>query len=224
MPRESKQDKQQRAKRITDTLHRLYPDAECTLDHENPFQLLVATILSAQCTDERVNKETPALFEKFPAPADFAQADREEIEKAIRSTGFYRNKARSIQQASRDLVDNHDGKVPDSMDELVDLAGVGRKTANVILGVAFDKAVGVVVDTHVGRLSRRLRLTAKTQKNAVKIEKDLMEVIEQKDWIFISHALIQHGRRVCTSHKPDCDECDLSDLCPSAFTFEHNRK
>ncbi|MCG3181619.1 MAG: Endonuclease III [Phycisphaerae bacterium] len=224
MPRESKSQLKARAARIVRSLHRLYPDAECSLDHVNPLQLLVATILSAQCTDERVNKVTPSLFARFPDAKAFADADIADLEEAVRSTGFYRNKARSIQNACRDIVSRHGSQVPRTMEELTRLAGVGRKTANVILGVAFGDAVGVVVDTHVGRLARRMALTGKDQQDPEKVERNLMDVVARKEWIFLAHALIQHGRRVCDARKPDCNACSLSDLCPSAFTFEHNKK
>lgn len=223
MPRESKANRKSRAGRILAELHRLYPDADCSLDHRGPLQLLVATILSAQCTDERVNKVTPGLFKQFPDAEAFAEADLPAIEKAIKSTGFYRNKAKSIRAACRDIVEKHGGRVPDTLEELTELAGVGRKTANVVLGVAYGKAVGVVVDTHVGRLSQRMKLTA--HKDPVKIEKDLMECIEQTEWIFVSHAMILHGRQVCSARKPDCSACTLADkdLCPAAYSFPHNK-
>jgi endonuclease-3 len=189
-----------------------YGDAECALHHKNAFQLLVATILSAQCTDERVNMVTPALFKQFPTPAAFAAAPIEAIEKAIQSTGFFRNKAKSIKACSQALVDNHKGQVPRTLEEMVRLAGVGRKTANVVLGVAFGLPTGVVVDTHVGRLSRRLGLTAND--DPVKVEADLMALLPQDEWIAFSHRLIHHGRQICQARKPKCDACHLNPLCP----------
>ncbi len=198
--------------KILTTLRRAYPDCECALEHETPLQLLISTILSAQCTDERVNMVTPALFAKYRTAADFANAPIADLEKMIHSTGFFRNKARSIQACCRAIVDNHGGKVPDSMDALVQLAGIGRKTASVVLGVAYGKAEGVVVDTHVSRLSQRLGLS--TQTNAEKIERDLMAIVPQKNWIEFSHLLIWHGRRRCDARKPDCENCELRKVCP----------
>ncbi len=192
-----------------------YPDAHCELDHRNAFELLVATILSAQCTDERVNMVTPVLFARFPTPEALAEADREEIETIIRSTGFYRNKAKSIQEAARRIVAAYDGQVPDEMDALLTLPGVARKTGNVVLGVAYGKGVGVVVDTHVKRLAARLGLS--TQEEPEKIERDLMALVPQSDWIDISHLLIFHGRRCCHARKPNCPGCSLRALCPSAL-------
>jgi len=201
-----------RAAQITAELAKEYPDAECALHHKNAFHLLVATILSAQCTDERVNMVTPDLFKKYPTPAAFVAAPIEAIEKAIQSTGFFRNKAKSIKAASQALVEKHGGKVPQELDAMVELAGVGRKTANVVLGVAYGKATGVVVDTHVGRLSRRLGLTKND--DPVKVEADLMAILPQSEWIDFSHRLIHHGRRICQARKPQCDACVLDDLCP----------
>lgn len=191
-----------------------HPDACCELDHENPLQLLVATILSAQCTDERVNKVTPALFERYPTAVDFAGADRTELEEMVRSTGFYRNKAGNIQEACSRIVQTYGGEVPKTMDDLLTLKGVARKTGNVVLGVAYGIADGVVVDTHVKRLSNRLGLTTRTTPE--KIEEDLMALVPQADWIDLSHLLIFHGRRVCSARKPDCAHCTLRSLCPSA--------
>lgn len=205
------------AERVPALIRRLrdaHPDAHCALLHENPFQLLVATILSAQCTDERVNQVTPALFARFPTPQAMAAADREELEELIRSTGFFRNKAKNIQGASAKICQEFGGEVPRKMDELTSLPGVARKTANVVRGVAFGLADGVVVDTHVKRLSQRLGLTQ--EKTPEKIERDLMAVIPPEEWIDISHLLIFHGRRVCKARKPDCPHCSLADLCPSA--------
>lgn len=195
-------------------LHEAYPDAECALHHRNAFELLVATILSAQCTDERVNKVTPALFARFPTPEAMAAADREELESLIRSTGFYHNKAKNIQGAAQRIVSAYGGVVPQTMDELLTLPGVARKTANVVLGVIFKIADGVVVDTHVKRLSNRLGLT--TQSDPEKIERDLQTITPQAEWINLSHLLIFHGRNVCDARKPNCVACTLSDLCPSA--------
>jgi endonuclease-3 len=201
-----------RSSAIVAQLAKDYGDAECALHHKNAFQLLVATILSAQCTDERVNMVTPALFKQFPTPAAFAEAPIEQIEKAIQSTGFFRNKAKSIKACSQALVDKHKGQVPRTLEEMVELAGVGRKTANVVLGVAFGLPTGVVVDTHVGRLSRRLGLTAND--DPVKVEGDLMALLPQDEWIAFSHRLIHHGRQICQARKPKCDACHLNPLCP----------
>lgn len=207
-----------RARRILTRLRKLYPKAGCALHHREPLELLVATILSAQCTDETVNKVTPVLFARFPTAAALAGAPLETIEEIIHSTGFFRQKAKSIQGSCRAIVEKFGGEVPDSMDELLTLPGVARKTANVVLGTAFGRNDGVVVDTHVGRLATRLGLTwsSKNGKDAVKIERDLMEVIPRKDWTFGSHALIWHGRRVCAARKPSCEACSLAKDCPSA--------
>jgi endonuclease-3 len=195
-------------------LHAAYPDAACALDHRNALELLVATILSAQCTDERVNKVTPALFARFPDAQALAEADRTELEEMIHSTGFYRNKAKNIQEACRRLVTVYDGQVPANMADLLTLPGVARKTANVVLGTSYRIADGVVVDTHVKRLSERLGLT--TQSDPEKIERDLMALAPQDEWIDLSHLLIFHGRRVCDARKPKCSACVIADLCPSA--------
>jgi endonuclease-3 len=202
-----------RVRTILEKLSAAYPEAECALLHKNPFQLLIATILSAQCTDERVNMVTPGLFERYPDPPSFAHANPAEIEKEIRSTGFFRNKTKSIIGASRKIVEEFDGKVPKTMDELLTLPGVARKTANVVLGSAFGIAAGVVVDTHVLRLSRRLDLTK--HDDPKKIERDLMQAIPQDRWILFSHQLIWHGRRVCQARKPRCMDCNLEPLCYS---------
>lgn len=205
------------SERVPEIIRRLqeaHPDARCALDHANPLQLLVATILSAQCTDERVNKVTPSLFERYPDAADFAEADRTELEGLVRSTGFFRRKAEHIQEACRLIAHQHDGQVPAEMEALLALPGVARKTANVVLGVAFDLADGIVVDTHVKRLAQRLGLSAKT--NPDKIEQDLMKLIPRDMWIDISHLLIFHGRRVCSARNPDCRHCTLNQLCPAA--------
>jgi endonuclease-3 len=201
-----------RTAKIVALLAKEYADAECALHHKSPFELLVATILSAQCTDERVNMVTPALFKKYPTPAAFAVAPIEDIEKAIQSTGFFRNKAKSIKAASQALVEKHNGKVPQTLEEMIQLAGVGRKTANVVLGVAYKIPTGVVVDTHVGRLSRRLGLTH--NEDPVKVESDLVELLPKREWIDFSHRLIHHGRRICQARKPKCDACILEKLCP----------
>ncbi|MEZ4703863.1 MAG: endonuclease III [Bdellovibrionota bacterium] len=201
-------------KKILKELDRLYPDAYCALTHDNPYQLLIATILSAQCTDERVNKVTPELFKKYPDAHSMSKATLPSIEKIIRSTGFFRSKAKSIKQSSMDIVEKYNGKVPQSMEELTTLRGVGRKTANVVMGNAFGKNMGVVVDTHVGRLSRRLGFT--THKDPVKVEKDLMELVPKKDWTKISHQFIFHGRQVCKAINPRCGECTMAAFCPNA--------
>jgi endonuclease-3 len=196
-------------------LKKAYPDAHTELDFTTPWQLLVATILSAQSTDRTVNLVTPGLFARYPTPADLAVANPEEVETIIKSTGFFRNKTKSIIGAAKGVTDGHAGAVPSTMDELVGLPGVGRKTANVVLGNAFDKNEGIVVDTHVTRLSKRLGLTANT--DAVKIEQDLMPAVPRRDWTIFSHLLIFHGRRVCFARKPNCAGCVLADICPSAF-------
>jgi endonuclease-3 len=201
-----------RATQAVRALKQEYPDAECALVHRTPFELLVATILSAQCTDERVNIVTKELFKKYPRPQDFAAAPQSAIEKAIQSTGFFRNKAKSIKSCAAALVDEHDGEVPQELDQLVRLAGVGRKTANVVLGVAYGKATGVVVDTHVGRLSRRLALTE--HDDPVKVEADLMGLLPKKEWIDFSHRMIAHGRRICTARRPKCEQCVMNTFCP----------
>jgi endonuclease-3 len=201
---------------ILSALKAEFPAPRCALDHETPLQLLVATILSAQCTDERVNRVTPALFAKYPDAEAFAGADPSDLEERIRSTGFFRNKTKSILGATRLLVDKHGGIVPHTMEELLELPGVARKTANVVLGVAFNTAVGVVVDTHVSRISRLLHLTRQT--DAVKIERDLMEVLPRKEWIAFSHRLILHGRKTCIARRPRCAVCRLAPWCPSRST------
>lgn len=204
--------KRKLAAKIITKLRQTYPDVRCELDHQTPLQLLVATILSAQCTDARVNQVTPALFAKYRTAADFAAAPPGELEDLIKSTGFFRNKAKSIRACCRAIAEHHAGRVPDTMADLVQLAGCGRKTASVVLGVAYGKAEGIVVDTHVTRLSQRLGLTR--QQTAEKIEQDLMAIIPHKDWIDLSHLLIWHGRRRCDARKPDCDNCELLKLCP----------
>jgi endonuclease-3 len=201
-----------RARRLYRGLEKLYPDAHCELDYENPYQLLIATILSAQCTDVRVNMVTPALFKRFPSPADLGTADPVEVEELIRSTGFFRNKTKSLISASRDIANTHKNQVPDSMEELLKLQGVARKTANVVLGNAYQKNEGVVVDTHVARLTTRMGLTK--EKTPEKIEKDLVALFPRKNWCLLSHLLIFHGRRICDARKPKCDDCALRKNCP----------
>jgi endonuclease-3 len=212
MPRESTVAKKERAKKICAALRRTYPDAHCELNFSNPLQLLVATILSAQCTDKRVNLVTAELFKTYRSAKDFAEAPLGEIEEAIRSTGFFRNKAKNIKACCAVLVEKFGGEVPRTMGELHALAGVGRKTANVVLGNAFGINVGVVVDTHVTRLCNRLGLTKQT--DAVKLEQELMQLVPQKDWTLFSHWLIWHGRRRCVARKPDCANCEIKKLCP----------
>jgi endonuclease-3 len=205
---------QARARVILARLKAEYPDAHCELDHRNAFELLVATILSAQCTDARVNLVTPALFRRYPDAATLAHAEPAQVEAMIRSTGFFRNKTKSLLGMARAVVERHGGQVPRSMEELRVLPGVGRKTANVILGNAFGINEGVTVDTHVTRLSRLLRLTRHA--DAEKIERDLMALFPREDWALLSHLLIFHGRRVCIARRPRCDACVLSDICPSS--------
>jgi endonuclease III len=191
-----------------------YPDARTELDYETPLQLAIATILSAQCTDKRVNMVTPLLFQTFPTAASLADAPPEKLEEIIKSTGFFRNKTKSLIGLGKALVERHNGEIPDSMEELVKLPGIGRKTANVILGNAFGKNEGIVVDTHVARLSHRLGLTRET--DPINIEEDLMPLIPRKDWALLSHLLIFHGRRVCEARRPKCEICVLNDICPSS--------
>jgi endonuclease III len=217
MARESNAARAARATKILAKLKRAYPDAHCELDFRNAYQLLVATILSAQCTDVRVNMVTPELFRRWPDAAALAQARPEELQEVIRSTGFYRNKTKSLLGMARALVAEHHGKVPRTMEELRPLPGVGRKTANVVLGNAWGVNEGITVDTHVLRLARLLRLSAAT--TADKVEQDLMRLIPREDWTLVSHLLIWHGRRVCIANRPKCDACVLAGLCPSAFTI-----
>lgn len=191
---------------------RYYPDAHCALNHTNPFELLVATVLSAQCTDERVNMVTPALFKKYPTPQKMAKAPIEDLEALIRSTGFYKNKAKNLKAAATKLVENYKGKIPQDLESLVQLPGVGRKTANVVLGNAFNIASGIVVDTHVTRLSNRLGWV-KTE-NAVVIERQLCDKVPQEEWVMLSHYLIAHGRAICKARKPACSHCFLEETCP----------
>ena len=204
----------ERARAVLATLRKAFPHPVVALEHQTPFQLLIATILSAQCTDERVNMVTRGLFVKYKTPADLARASQEELEQEIRSTGFFRMKARNIIACSKELVERHGGEVPASMETLVQLAGVGRKTANVVLGQAFGIASGIVVDTHVHRLSRLLGLT--TADTPEEIEKDLMELFPQKQWIDVGMLLILHGRKTCKARAPDCPACRVNGLCPSA--------
>lgn len=212
MARESLSAKSERTRQIIAGLQRAYPDAHCELNFSNPLELLVATILSAQCTDKRVNLVTANLFKTYRSAADYAQADRAELERAIQTAGFFRNKAKNIQECCQALVAEHRGEVPRSMEQLVGLAGVGRKTANVVLGNAFGINSGVVVDTHVARLSLRLGLTR--QRDPVKIEPELAALVPREQWTLFSHWLIWHGRRRCSARKPDCSGCELHALCP----------
>jgi len=214
MPRETTEAKTKRVKRIISGLRRTYPDAHCELNYTNPLELLIATILSAQCTDKRVNLVTAELFKKYRTAADYAHARAMELEEAIKTTGFYRNKTKSIQSCCRALVERHGGEVPRTMDELVRLGGVGRKTANVVLGNAFGINEGIVVDTHVARLAQRLGLTR--QKNPEKIELELKKTAPRGQWTVFSHWLIWHGRRRCYARNPDCPNCEIQNLCPSA--------
>lgn len=204
----------ERAAELVRRLPRIYPDAHCELNFSNPLELLVATILSAQCTDRRVNMVTPALFRRCPDAAAYASIPQAELEALVRTTGFFRNKATSIRGAAARIADRHGGQVPRTMEELVALPGVGRKTANVVLGNAFEINEGVVVDTHVGRLSRRLGLTKQT--DPAKIESELGRLFPRNTWTELSHWLIFHGRRRCVARKPDCPGCELRDICPSA--------
>jgi endonuclease-3 len=212
MPRETSQAKTTRLKKIIAALDRAYPGAHCELNHADPLQLLIATILSAQCTDKRVNLVTAELFKKYRSASDYANAPLVELEQAIKTTGFFRNKAKNIRACCRKLVERHGGEVPRTMDELTQLDGVGRKTANVVLGNAFGINAGVVVDTHVARLSCRLGLTR--QETPEKIERDLMSLVPPKQWALFSHWLIWHGRRRCAARKPDCANCEILKLCP----------
>ena len=213
--RETKSQKKERTEQIIKLLKRAHPDAHCALNHSNAFELLVATILSAQCTDERVNIVTADLFRKYRKPEDYLKVRETELQQDIRTTGFFRNKTRNIQGACKVLIEEFHGEVPRTMEELLRLPGVARKTANVVLGVAYGIAVGIVVDTHVTRLSNRLGLTK--QKDAVKIENDLIELVPKNDWIIFSHLLIFHGRRICKARRPLCEECPVETLCPSSI-------
>lgn len=212
---ESLADRTKRCARIIQAIEKAYPDARCSLNFTNPLELLVATILSAQCTDVRVNLVTPELFRKYPTAAALAAASQEAIEQAIRTTGFFRNKAKSLRLAAAKIVSDFGGKVPSTMDELLTLGGVARKTANVVLGNAFGKSEGVVVDTHVTRVAGRLKLTANTV--PPKIELDLMKIVPKTKWTLFAHLMIFHGRAVCTARNPNCEGCPINKLCPSAF-------
>jgi endonuclease III len=214
MPRETANARVARTRKILAGLQAAYPDAHCELNFGNSLQLLIATMLSAQCTDKQVNLVTADLFKKYRRAKDFADADLAELEQAVKTTGFFRNKAKNIQACCRALMETHDGKVPRTMAELTALDGVGRKTANVVLGNAFSINVGIVVDTHVTRLASRLGLTQ--QSDAVKIEQDLMTLVPREQWTLFSHWLIWHGRRRCGARKPDCAGCEIAKLCPSA--------
>ncbi|MEE9294714.1 MAG: endonuclease III [Phycisphaerae bacterium] len=220
--RETVDQRKARGGKILRVLKRLYPQADCALRHKSVLELMVSTVLSAQSTDEIVNKVTPALFRRYRTAADFAAADRAELEEIIHATGFFRQKAKNIQRACIILVERHGGQVPGTLEELVQLPGVARKTANVILGSWFKKNAGVVVDTHVGRLSERMGLTwrGRNSKDAVKIERDLMEIVPRRSWTYFGHAMIRHGRGVCTARKPACDRCKIANYCPSAGRFE----
>ena len=204
-----------RTRDIIRRLKRAYPDAKCSLNHTSPFELLVATILSAQCTDERVNIVTADLFRKYRGPQDYLNVSPRELEKDIQSTGFFRNKTKSIQGTSKMLLEEYGGGVPQSMDQLLELPGVARKTANVVLGNAFDIKSGVVVDTHVTRLSHRLGLSQ--EKDPTKIERDLAELVPKRDWVIFPHLMIAHGRKICRARNPLCDQCPVERLCPSSF-------
>jgi len=208
----AKTDAQRYAAKIAQILAKQYPEAVCSLDFRSPLELLVATILSAQCTDVRVNLVTKALFQKYTSAADYARAKLPELERDIQSTGFFRNKAKSIKNCCQTLLDRYDGQVPREMEKLVELPGVGRKTANVVLGTAYGIAVGVVVDTHVGRISRRLGLSS--EKDPEKVERDLMSSFAEKEWIALSHRMILLGRGFCTARSPNCAECPLRAICP----------
>jgi endonuclease-3 len=212
MPRETQEAKAARTRQIIAGLRKAYPDAHCELNFHTPLELLIATILSAQCTDKRVNIVTADLFKKYPTAADYAKAPPEALEAAIKTTGFFRNKARSIQSCCRSLVEKHGGEVPRTMEALVELGGVGRKTANVVLGNAFGLNEGVVVDTHVGRLALRLGLTKETA--AEKVEQELAKLVPREQWTMFSHWLIWHGRRRCAARKPDCAQCEIATWCP----------
>lgn len=215
MPRESKADRAKRAAKILHALKKEYPDAQTALNFSNPLELLVATILSAQCTDVKVNEVTPELFARYRTPEDYASAGGE-LEQMIRPTGFYRNKAKNIRKAARTIADEHGGEVPRTMEELTALPGVARKTANIVLGSAYGRNEGMAVDRHVQRVSGRLKLTRHKNNQGDRIEKDLCALVPRKEWTFLSHALVLHGRRYCTARKPNCDECPLAKLCPSA--------
>lgn len=207
---------------LLERLEALHPDAHCELDYRNPLELLIATILSAQCTDERVNQVTRKLFQKYRGPADYLAVPEEELQEDIRQTGFFRNKARSIRGACQRILEVYGGEVPDTMEELLTLPGVARKTANVVLSNAFGKAEGIAVDTHVGRLAQLMGITAQTDPN--KIERDLLAYFPPEKWGLINHLLIFHGRRVCNARQPQCEICPLNDVCPSAFAWQEARE
>ena len=209
------------AAKVADHLRKDYPDVTCALENETPFELLIATILSAQCTDVRVNMVTPELFRRWPDAAAMATAPPTALEKVIQSTGFFRNKAKNIKAASQGLVETHGGEVPQDLDALVALPGVGRKTANVVLGTAYGMATGVVVDTHVTRLSKRLGLTTHT--DATKIEQDLMQLLPESEWVDFAHRMIHHGRAICIARKPKCSECSMNSICPKVGVTDTNK-
>ena len=210
--------RRQRVRAILPILKKTYPQAKCSLNYSNPLELLVATILSAQCTDDRVNIVTKDLFKRYRSAKDYASAKPEELERDIQTTGFFRNKAKSLRGMGAALAEEHGGKVPQTMEELTHLPGVGRKTANVVLGNAFDKNIGVVVDTHVTRVSNRLGLTSHAV-DAVKIEQDLIQIVPQEEWTLWSHLLIHHGRQICQARKPKCDNCPILEYCPAGKKF-----
>ncbi len=216
-------DNRERAHEVIKRLETEYSDVEGTeLSHHNPLELLVATVLSAQATDQQINKITKELFKKYRTAADYVNVPREELEQDIRSSGFYRRKAEAIQSLAKTIVEEHNGNVPDTMEELVKLKGVARKTANIVLAGSFGKIEGIAVDTHVHRLSNLLGFSE--EKNPVKVEQDLMQLFPREKWWAVNYMLITHGRRVCNAKKPDCENCVLTDLCPSAYSFKHNKK
>jgi len=217
MATESKANRVKRTAAIIAALKKRHPDAHCALHYGNPLELLVATILSAQCTDERVNIVTRELFGKYKTAGDYAKVSQETLQEQIRTAGFYRNKAKSIRESAARIVEQFDGKVPDAMEDLLSLPGVARKTANVVLGNAFGKNEGIVVDTHVIRLAGRLRLTRRKNNQGDHIETELIELVPRTEWTLFAHLLIFHGRQICTARKPDCPGCPLNRLCPSAF-------
>jgi len=221
MPRETLTIRKTRASEVVALLKKNYPNSKCSLSFKTIHQLMVATILSAQCTDERVNMVTPSLFKRYSSIKAFAEAEAEELKKLIYTTGFYQNKAKSIKNSAIDLMEKYSGRIPETLDELVKLPGVGRKTGSVILGVGFGRAEGIVVDTHVGRISRLLGFTQ--EKAPVKVERDLMKLIAQSDWIVYSHMLIDHGRAICIARRPDCENCFLNQLCPSSSTKQKRK-
>jgi len=218
--KETKEQTRKRSRQIVRQLKKAYPQPKTALEFVNPLQLLIATILSAQCTDEQVNKVTPQLFQKYPSAKDFSKADPRELQREIYSTGFYKNKTKNIIACCQELVDRHAGVVPNTMQDLVQLPGVGRKTANCVLGAAFGIQSGIVVDTHVMRLAGRMGMTK--QKDPAKIERDLMVLVPQDDWYDFSNTMIMHGRRVCDARKPDCPHCSIKRYCPSARKFSKN--